>query len=158
MSRSARPNDSFIVFEISSCPHLLWSRDTASRISQHTPSSSSSFVRIPPVARLTPISEKNGAESPYRSLKIEKPYICIVRRLYHKIGKSYRFVASARRLAEYAIGLTRLMMLSTNNCLACCPKRKNLESLLNRVFGCVWGTWPSFRNGSKSRCQYEIPR
>lgn len=39
------------------------------RISQQTPSNSSSFVKIPdPEARHTPISANNGAESPKRNL------------------------------------------------------------------------------------------
>ena len=62
-------------------------------ISQHTPSSSSSFVNIPvPDAKLTPTSAKNGAESP----------------------KSNLLVALLRKSADNEF-VTLLRTLSTNN-------------------------------------------
>jgi hypothetical protein len=58
-------------------------------ISQHTPSSSSSFVNIPvPDAKLTPTSAKNGAESPKSNLldtllrkSADKEFVTLLRTL-----------------------------------------------------------------------------
>lgn len=68
MSKFASPKLSVIVCETFSRPQLHCSRETASRISQQTASSSSSLVRMLPVAKLTPMSDRNGAESPYSNL------------------------------------------------------------------------------------------
>lgn len=100
----------------------LVSEINITRISQQTPSNSSSLVKIPvPDAKQMPINENSGAESPWRNLKnmSENEYILsICARAQH-----YFFVASFRKFVEY-IGVTRCKILSTNKRRACCPKRK----------------------------------
>lgn len=87
------------------------------RISQQTPSNSSSFVRIPvPEARLTPTRAKNGPESPYRILQ----EISRFRRVKWVNGATDLRAALFRNSAA-RLFVTRFKTLSIRIRLACNP-------------------------------------